>query len=113
MQDEIQRQIDQHRDTDRVVVLDFPLLGENPRKGLAATIVVDIPVDVAVERLVEQRGMDEADARARINSQISREQRLESATHVIDNGGDRDSLIRQVDELWTALHELPSPDHAE
>jgi len=113
MQDEIQRQIDQHRDTGRVVVLDFPLLGENPRKGLAATIVVDIPVDVAVERLVEQRGMDEADARARINSQISREQRLESATHVIDNGGDRDSLIRQVDELWTALHELPSPDHAE
>ena len=77
MQDEIQRQIDEHRDTDRVVVLDFPLLGENPRKGMAATIVVDIPVDVAVERLVEHRGMDEADARNRINSQISREQRLE------------------------------------
>ena len=55
MQDEITRQIDEQRDTDRVVVLDFPLLGENPRKGLAATIVVDIPVDVAVERLVEQR----------------------------------------------------------
>ena len=70
MQHEIQRQIDAHRGTDRVVVLDFPLLGENPRKGLAATIVVDIPVDVAVERLVEQRGMDEDDARNRINSQI-------------------------------------------
>ena len=113
MQDEIQRQIDVHRGTDRIVVLDFPLLGENPRKGLAATIVVDIPVDVAVERLVEQRGMDEADARARINSQISREQRLASATHIIDNGGDRDELIRQVDELWTALHALPSSDHVE
>ena len=113
MQDEIQRQIDQHRDTDRVVVLDFPLLGENPRKGLAATIVVDIPVEVAVARLVEQRGMNEADARARINSQISREQRLASATHVIDNGGDRDALIRQVDELWTALNELPSVDRVE
>jgi dephospho-CoA kinase len=113
MQDEIQRQIDQHRDTDRVVVLDFPLLGENPRKGLAATIVVDIPVEVAVARLVEQRGMNEADARARINSQISREQRLASATHVIDNGGDRDALIRQVDELWTALNELPSADRVE
>lgn len=107
MQAEIQRQIDAHRDTDRVVVLDFPLLGENPRKGLAATIVVDIPVDVAVHRLVEQRGMDEADARARINSQISREQRLSTATHVIDNGGDRDSLTAQVDELWQQLLELP------
>jgi dephospho-CoA kinase len=114
MQDEIQRQIDAHRDTDRVVVLDFPLLGENPRKGLSATIVVDIPVDVAVQRLVDQRGMDEADARARIGSQISREERNGSATHVIDNGGDRDALIEQVDALWSELVSLPaSADHRE
>jgi dephospho-CoA kinase len=110
MQSEIQRQIDEQRSTDRVVVLDFPLLGENPRKGLAATIVVDIPVDVAVRRLVDQRGMDEADARARIDSQLSREERLETATHVIDNGGDRESLTGQVDELWQQLLELPSVD---
>jgi dephospho-CoA kinase len=107
MQSEIQRQIDEHRSTDRVVVLDFPLLAENPRKGLAATIVVDIPVDVAVRRLVDQRGMDEADARARINSQISRDERLATATHVLDNGGDRESLTAQVDELWQQLLELP------
>jgi dephospho-CoA kinase len=107
MQSEIQRQIDQQRETDRVVVLDFPLLGENPRPGLAATIVVDIPVDVAVQRLVAQRGMDEDDARARINSQLSREERLASATHVVDNGGDRDSLIAQVDLLWEQLLVLP------
>jgi len=110
MQDEIQRQIDVHKGTDRVVVLDFPLLGENPRKGLAATIVVDIPVDVAVQRLVDQRGMDEVDARARIDSQIGRDERLATATHVIDNSGDRDALIEQVDELWTALHESSAAD---
>jgi len=99
MQDEIQRQIDAHRGTDRVVVLDFPLLGENPRKGLSATIVVDIPVDVAV---------------ARIGSQISREERNESATHIIDNGGDRDTLIEQVDALWAELVGLPpSAEHRE
>jgi dephospho-CoA kinase len=107
MQSEIQRQIDEQRSTDRVVVLDFPLLGENPRKGLAATVVVDIPVDVAVQRLVDQRGMSEDDARARINSQLSRDERLATATHVIDNSGDRDSLNRQVDELWEQLLELP------
>jgi len=106
MQDEIQRQIDAHRDTDRVVVLDFPLLGENPREGLAATIVVDIDPDIAVERLVNQRGMDETDARARINSQISREKRLERATQVIDNGGDLDSLAAQVDEVWSDLQQI-------
>ncbi len=103
MQAEITAQIEAHRDTDRVVVLDFPLLAENPRKGLAATIVVDIPVDVAVERLVEQRGMDADDARARISSQISRDERLAQATHVLDNSGDRDALEAQVDELWSEL----------
>ena len=114
MQAEIQRQIDEHRDTDRVVVLDFPLLGENPRKGLAATIVVDIPVEVAVQRLVEQRGMAEDDARARINSQVSREERLETATHVLDNSGDRNALARQLDELWAQLVELAaSAEHGQ
>ena len=108
MHSEIQRQIDAQRGTDRVVVLDFPLLGENPRKGLAATIVVDIPVEVAVQRLVDQRGMDEDDARARISSQLSREERLASATHVVDNGGDRESLAVQVDSLWHQLLELPA-----
>lgn len=107
MQAEIQRQIDEYRDRDRVVVLDFPLLAENPRPGLQATIVVDIPVDVAVSRLVEQRGMDEADARARIGSQMSREERRAVATHVIDNSGDRAALSEQVDALWSELVALP------
>jgi dephospho-CoA kinase len=113
MQDEIQRQIEAHRDTDRVVVLDFPLLGENPREGLAATVVVDVPVDVAVERLVEQRGMDEQDARARINSQISREERRGRATHVVDNSGDREALSRRVEELWHELLALASADRSQ
>jgi len=104
MQAEIQAQIDAHRDTDRIVVLDFPLLGENPRDGLAATIVVDVPHEVAVERAVA-RGMDEADVRNRINSQITREKRRETATHVIDNSGDLDGLTRQVDEIWEELSE--------
>ena len=109
MQGEIQRQIDEHRDTDRVVVLDFPLLGENPREGLAATIVVDVPVEVAVERLVDQRGMDEDDARARITSQISRDERLATATHVIDNSGTHDDLAANVSDLWDELQTLTTP----
>ena len=103
MQDEIGRQIEAQRHTDRIVVLDFPLLGENPRHDIAATIVVDIDPEVAVRRLVEFRGMDETDARNRIASQISRDERLASATHVIDNSGDELALRRQVDELWRQL----------
>lgn len=106
MQDEIRRQIDAHRGSDRIVVLDFPLLGENPRRDLAATIVVDIDPETAVHRLVEYRGMDETDARNRIASQISREERLEQATFVVDNSGDHAMLRREVDELWRSLNRL-------
>ncbi len=106
MQVEIQRQIDLNRDTDNVVVLDFPLLGENPREGLVATVVVDVDPEIAVRRLVEFRAMPADDARARINSQISRADRLARATHVIDNSGDLAALEPQVDALWAELAEL-------
>ena len=106
MHREIRRQIAAQADTDHVVVLDFPLLGENPRDDIAATIVVDVPVEVAVQRLVEHRGMDEADARKRIASQIGRDERLAQATHVVDNSGDVDQLRDEVTDLWAALEEL-------
>ena len=106
MQSEIRRQIAAHAGNDRIVVLDFPLLGENPRDDLAATIVVDVDPDVAVERLVEFRGMDAADARNRIASQIPRDERRSRATHVIDNNGDRAHLEREVDAVWRDLLRL-------
>ena len=106
IQAEIAAQIESYAESDDIVVLDFPLLGENPRTDLAATVVVDVPVDSAVERLVGSRGMDEADARNRVASQISRDDRLATATHVIDNSGDLESLRSQVDDLWHALRTL-------
>ena len=104
---ELVRRIEAARGTDAVVVLDSPLLAEHPRDGMAATIVVDVPIETAVERLVHQRGMTEADARARIARQISREERLGTADRVIDNSGDRAALEAQVDELWDWLQTLP------
>ncbi|MGA1034501.1 MAG: dephospho-CoA kinase [Ilumatobacteraceae bacterium] len=103
MQSEIRRRIDAERDSDRLVVLDFPLLAENPRDDLDATIVVDVDPEVAVERLVAARGMDELDARNRIANQASRERRLAIATHVVDNSGDLDALAAQVESIWNDL----------
>lgn len=102
----VEAQIAANAGTDAIVVLDHPLL--TPRPDLAAFIVVDVPVDEAVRRLVEYRGMPEADARARIASQVSREQRREWATHVIDNAGDRAALEAQVDQVWVELTRLPA-----
>ena len=110
---EMDRRLSEQRDTDNVVVLDIPLLAENPRKGLSGVVVVDVPVDVAVERLVGQRGMDEADARARISKQASREDRLKIADVVIDNAGDLADLERRIDEVWAwALSLPPAADDA-
>ena len=43
---------------------------------MAALVVVDVDPEVAVARLVEHRGMREADVRARMARQVSREERL-------------------------------------
>lgn len=106
IQEEVRARIEAHRDTDEIVILDHPLLGEHPRRDLAATIVVDVPVELAVARLVSSRGMDESDARRRIASQIGRDGRLATATHVIDNSGGVDALRERVAELWDELRRL-------
>ena len=104
---EMNRRMIEQRTTDHVVVLDIPLLTENPREGLQGKIVVDVPVEVQVERLVKYRGFDEADARARISRQATREQRLATADFVVDNSGDLADLHPQIDKLWLWLNSLP------
>ena len=111
---EMNRRMIEQRTTKNVVILDIPLLTENPREGLQGKIVVDVPVEVQVERLVKFRGFDEADARARISRQATREQRLLTADFVIDNSHDLESLIPQIDKVWDWLVSLPQlPDDYE
>jgi dephospho-CoA kinase len=90
--------------TDRVVVLDVPLLVEGKgRYETAATIVVDVDPEIAVQRLVEHRGFDRDDALARIARQASREERLAVADVVIDNAGPVEDLRAQVGQLWARI----------
>ena len=111
---EMNRRMIEQRATKNVVILDIPLLTENPREGLQGKIVVDVPVEVQVERLIKFRGFDEADARARISRQATREQRLLTADFVIDNSLDLESLIPQIDKVWEWLVSLPQlPDDYE
>ena len=98
--------VESFRNTDKVVVLDIPLLVENPRDGLDGVLVVDLDIEIAVKRLVEQRNMNADDARARIAKQATREQRLAIANHVIDNSGDRDALLQKVELAWSWIKSL-------
>jgi dephospho-CoA kinase len=93
------------KDTDNIVILAIPLLTAAHRGtvGLDEVVVVDCPTDVALERLVSQRGFERADAEARIRSQISREERVKEADYVLDNSGDRATLEAEVAKLWDWL----------
>lgn len=96
-------------DPDAIVVYDVPLLAENavrlaPR--FDEIVVVSAPEEERVRRMVEDRGMSEADARGRIRSQASEEARLAIADHVIDNSGSREATLAQVDELWRSLSDV-------
>ena len=98
--------VESYRSTDEVVVLDIPLLVENPREGLDGILVVDLDPQIAIDRIVDQRKMSIDDAKARVSRQSSREQRLAIANHVIDNSGDRDALAKQVEIAWSWITSL-------
>jgi dephospho-CoA kinase len=91
--------------SDAVVVLDVPLLAESEqarKRPYQTVIVVEAPRDVRLARL-EARGVDRADAEARMAAQADDEERRKLATYVVDNAGDRAALERQVDEVWAGL----------
>ena len=95
-----------YSDTSKIVVLDIPLLVENPREGLDGIVVVDLDPEIAVARIVDQRKMNIDDARARVANQSSREQRKAIANFLIDNSGDRKALDLQVDAAWSWITAL-------
>ena len=96
---------DAHEGTDDIVVLAIPLLTAQHRETvrLDEVVVVDCPTDLALQRLLSQRGFERADAEARIRSQISREERCREADYVLDNSGGRAALEVEVARLWDWL----------
>lgn len=87
-----------------LLVHDIPLLAETGQAAaFDAVIVVDVPTEVQVQRMVELRGMTREEAEARIAAQATREERLAVATHVLENTGTLDDLRREVAEVVEAL----------
>lgn len=87
-----------------LVVHDIPLLVESGRgEDFDAVVVVDVPRELQVERMLRDRGWTLADAEARIAAQATREQRLAVATHVVENTGTLEQLRARVAEVHAAL----------
>jgi dephospho-CoA kinase len=97
---------------DAVVVQDIPLLVEGGQAGnFDLVIVVAAPLDERLRRMVTDRGMDEADARARIAAQATDEERAAVADVVINNSGSLKQLGQHVNEIWES-HIAPSISRA-
>jgi dephospho-CoA kinase len=93
-----------------MVIMDTPLLYEAGLDGGAAeTVVVWVPMEVQVQRAV-QRGMEEADVRARIRAQMPLDEKRGRADHVIDNSGDVEATRALVETLWRQLSAPPGRD---
>jgi dephospho-CoA kinase len=86
-----------------VLVHDVPLLVEgNMADAFDVVVVVEADPQLRLRRL-EQRGLPEADARARMAAQATDEQRRAVAGELIVNNGDLDELRADVDQLWQRL----------
>jgi dephospho-CoA kinase len=87
-----------------VVVQDVPLLFENGLERLFSTVVlVYVPEEVQVERLVSSRGFTPERARAMIAAQMPIESKRGLAHHVINNSGAREETLSQVKAVWKQL----------
>jgi dephospho-CoA kinase len=88
----------------KVVVHDVPLLFENGLERLFSSVVlVYIPEEMQVERLVQGRGFTPERAREVIAAQMPIEAKRRVAHHVIDNSGTIEETRAQVERLWAQL----------
>ena len=67
--------------------------------------VVTAAPEVQLRRLMDERGMTEAEARQRMAAQSPQEEKVRHATRVIANNGTPEELYRQLDALWNELAE--------
>jgi len=94
--------LDKHPDVPLIYAV--PLLVEGDRiREFHLVVVVHAPKDARLSRLIHQRGLSEAEAQARIDSQASDEQRLAAADIVISADASEDATRAQAAHLAGVL----------
>lgn len=87
-----------------IVVLEAAVLFEAGWEDLVDEVwVVVVEPDLAVQRLASRNGLDEAAARARIDSQLSNEERISRSNVVVTNNGTLEELETGIQQAWDAL----------
>lgn len=90
--------------TSPYAILVIPLLLETKQQDIAdIIIVVDLPEQLQVERVMTRDGLSEDQVRGILAAQCQRSERLEAADYLIDNSGGLDQLIDQVGKIHHRL----------
>jgi dephospho-CoA kinase len=92
--------------SDEILIYEIPLLVET---GVASNfdqiITVEADLEIRKSRLLK-RGMFISEIESRLAAQASPSEREAAATHIIENSGDEDQLLRKVENLWEELQRL-------
>lgn len=101
---QLAKERDEAAPSEAIVVHDNPLLVEmGGFEQMDCVIVIDVPVEVQLARMVELRNMTRKEAEERIDAQISREKRNSVADFVIDNTGSIEELKQELERVWGEL----------
>lgn len=89
---------------DAVVMMDVPLLIESGmHRGMSDVIVVYVPENIQLQRLMDRDALSETDAMARIRSQMPIEEKKALASRVIDNSGDLETTRQETLDVLEEL----------
>lgn len=91
---------------DEILIYEIPLLVETgAASNFDQIITVEADLEIRKSRLL-RRGMFSSEIESRLAAQASPSEREAVATHVIENSGDEDQLLRKVENLWEELQRL-------
>ena len=88
-----------------IVIEAIKLLEGSLKDRVDAVIVVDAAPETQLRRLMERRGMTEAEALRRIHAQNPQSEKLRQADVIISNDGDVAETLAQVERAWFTLTE--------
>jgi dephospho-CoA kinase len=94
-----------------LVVLDIPLFFEGKKSGTGsaaatdydASVLVWVPEGIQIERVRARDQCSIEEARRRVAAQMPIDEKRKLASHTIDNSGERDETLSQVEALWQLL----------
>lgn len=98
--EDILKQIKKYSKNNKIVIVDVPLLFEtNMEKMYDQTIVITLPEDLQIQRLMQRNSLSKKAALNRIYSQMSLKEKEAKATYVVANTGTISELENKLDKL--------------